>query len=134
MTAGCRPVFNSLAIEIMFKNLTSLANLMQTASRMGDRLSELKRQMEHKRVRGRACDGDHEVIVELNGLGVVQTVELSESLLQNPEHKSLAQRLILESTNQAVAEAKGMHVHAIKELTRGLDLPGLDKIIEEMAS
>lgn len=118
----------------MFKNLTSLANLMQTASRMGDRMSELKRQMEHKRVRGRACDGDHEVNVELNGLGVAQTIELSDSLLQSSEHKATAQRLILEATNQAVAAAKQMHVHALKELTRGIDLPGLDKVLEEMAS
>jgi DNA-binding protein YbaB len=90
--------------------------------------------MEGKRVCGRACEGDHEVMVELNGLGVVQTVELSDSLLHSPAHKSLAQRLIRESMNQAVASAKVMHVQAIKELTRGLDLPGLDKILEEMAS
>ncbi|MFO0014895.1 MAG: YbaB/EbfC family nucleoid-associated protein [Planctomycetota bacterium] len=118
----------------MFKHLSNLANLVQTASRLGDRLTELKHQMHGKRVRGRACHGDHEVVVELNGLGVVQTVELSESLFQDPSHKSLAQRLILESMNQAVSAAKELHVHAIKELTQGVDVPGLDKLIEELAS
>ena len=118
----------------MFKHLSNLANLMQTAGRLGDRLKELKVQMEHQRVRGRACHGDHEVLVELNGLGIVQSVELSDSLLQDPSHKSLVQRLILESMNQAVAAAKQLHVHAIKDLTQGIDLPGLDKILEEMAS
>lgn len=97
-------------------------------------MSEIKRQMEHKRVHGRACDGDHEVNVELNGLGVVQTVEFSESLFQGPEHKATAQRLTLEAMNQAVAAAKQMHVQALRELTRGIDLPGIDKIFEEMAS
>jgi DNA-binding protein YbaB len=118
----------------MFKHLSNLANLVQTASRLGDRLSDLKHQMQAKRVRGRACHGDHEVSVELNGLGVVQTVELSDSLFLDPSHKSLAQRLILESMNQAVAAAKELHVHAIKELTQGMDIPGLDKILQEMAS
>lgn len=118
----------------MFKNLTHLANLMNMASRLGGRLSELKHQMEGNRVSGRACEGDHEVMVELNGLGVVQTIELSDSLLQSPGHKSLTQRLILESMNQAVASAKAMHIQSIKELTRGLDVPGLDKILEELAS
>jgi DNA-binding protein YbaB len=116
----------------MFKNLTNIANIMRVASQMGDRLSALKQQMEHRRVRGRACDGDHEVIVELNGLGVVQTVDLSPSLF-DPQHRSCSQHLILEATNQAVAAAKELHVHAVKELTHGLDIPGLDKILEEMA-
>jgi DNA-binding protein YbaB len=118
----------------MFKNLTSLHNLMQTATRLGDRMPELKRQMAHKRVRGRACEGEHEVNVEFNGLGVAQTVELSDSLLQSVEHKGTAQRLILEATNQAIAAAKQVHVQALKELTHGVSLPGIDKMLEEMAS
>lgn len=117
----------------MFKNLSNLANLMRTAGHMGERLSTIKHQMEQKRVRGRACEGDHEVLVELNGLGVVLTVELSDSLCQDVHNKTLAQRLILEAMNQAIAAAKELHVHAIRELTHGLDLPGLDKILEEMA-
>jgi DNA-binding protein YbaB len=117
----------------MFKNLTNIANLMRTAGHLGERLTTIKHQMEHKRVRGRACEGDHEVLVELNGLGVVQTVELSDSLMQDPANKPLAQRLILESMNQAVTAAKELHVQAVRELTHGLDLPGLDKILEEMA-
>jgi DNA-binding protein YbaB len=118
----------------MFKNLTSLHNLMQTATRLGDRMPELKRQLALKRVRGRACEGDHEVNVELNGLGVAQTVELSDSLFHSPEHKATAQRLILEAMNQAVAAAKQVHVQALKELTHGVSLPGIDKMLEEMAS
>jgi DNA-binding protein YbaB len=116
----------------MFKNLTNLANIMRTASQMGERLSALKVQMEGRRVHGRACEGDHEVSIELNGLGVVQTVDLSSSLL-DPSHKSTAQRLTLEAMNQAVAAAKTLHVHAVKEMTHGLDIPGLDKIVEELA-
>lgn len=116
----------------MFKNLTQMANLMKAASNMGERLSKLKSDMEHRRVRGRACEGDHQVLVELNGLGVVQTVELSDSLL-HLEHKSTAQRLILESMNHAVAQAKEMHVHGVRELTGGLDIPGLNSILDELA-
>ncbi len=97
-------------------------------------MPELKRQLALKRVRGRACEGDHEVNVELNGLGVAQTVELSDSLLQSPQHKAIAQRLILEAMNQAVAAAKQVHVQALKELTHGFSLPGIDKMLEEMAS
>ncbi len=97
-------------------------------------MPELKRQLTLKRVHGRACDGDHEVNVEINGLGVAQTVEISESLFHSPEHKATAQRLILEAMNQAIAAAKQVHVQALKELTHGVSLPGIDKILEEMAS
>jgi len=116
----------------MFQKLSNLANLMRTATHLGERLTTLKHQMEKRRVRGRACDGDHEVTVELNGLGVVQTVDVSASLLDH-EHKTTAQRLVLEAMNQAVTQAKEMHVSAVKELTGGLDIPGLDGLIEEMA-
>jgi DNA-binding protein YbaB len=53
--------------------------------------------------------------------------------MQDPANKTLVQRLILESMNQAVTAAKELHVQAVRELTHGLDLPGLDKILEEMA-
>jgi hypothetical protein len=36
--------------------------------------------------------------------------------------------------NQAVAAAKQVHVQALKELTHGVSLPGIDKMLEEMAS
>jgi hypothetical protein len=35
--------------------------------------------------------------------------------------------------NHAVAQAKEMHVHAVRELTNGLDIPGLNGIIDELA-
>jgi DNA-binding protein YbaB len=50
-----------------------------------------------------------------------------------PEHKSLVQRLTLEAINHAVAQAKALHVEAIKEATHGVEFPGLEKIIEEIA-
>ncbi len=116
----------------MFKNLSNIANLMRTAGQLGERMSALKQRMDGVRVRGRACEGEWEVCVELNGLGVVQTVDLSPSLF-DPQLKTVAQRLILEAMNQAVMQAKELHIQAIKELTHGVEIPGLDKILEEMA-
>jgi hypothetical protein len=116
----------------MFKSLSNIANLVKAAGNIGERLTKVKKEMEHKRVRGRACEGDHQVLVELNGLGTVHTIDISESLF-HPEHKSTSQRLLLEAMNHAVAQAKEMHVHAVRELTNGLDIPGLNGIIDELA-
>jgi hypothetical protein len=116
----------------MFKSLSNIASMVKNVSHIGDRLAKLKLEMEHRRVRGRACEGDHEVHVELNGLGSVQTIEISPSLF-HPEHHPLTQRLVLEAMNHAVAQAKQLHVQAVRELTNGLDIPGLNSILEEMA-
>lgn len=116
----------------MFKSFNNIAAMMKAAGSIGERLPKLKTEMEHRRVRGRACDGGHQVLVELNGLGVVQTIDISVSL-HHPDHKSISQRLVLEAMNHAVAQAKEMHVHAVRELTGGLDIPGLNGILDELA-
>ena len=116
----------------MFKNLGNIANLVKSMGQLPDRMSKLKQQMESKRICGRACEGDHQVRVEVSGLGLVHEVDISSTLLA-PEHKSLVQRLTLEAINHAVVQAKALHVEAIKEATHGVELPGLEKIIEEIA-
>ena len=116
----------------MFKNLGNIANLVKSMGQLPDRMSKLKQQMESKRICGRACEGDHQVQVGVSGLGLVHEVDISSTLLA-PEHKSLVQRLTLEAINHAVVQAKAMHVEAIKEATHGVEFPGLEKIIEEIA-
>ncbi len=115
----------------MFKNLTNIANIMRTASQMGERMNELKNDMEGRRVYGRAGEGDHSVFVELNGLGVVQTIDISESLLDR-SMKQNVQDLTAAAMNEAVAEAKKMHVEAVRQLTGGIELPGLDNVLNEL--
>ncbi|MCE2801510.1 MAG: YbaB/EbfC family nucleoid-associated protein [Planctomycetaceae bacterium] len=115
----------------MFKNLGNIANLMKAFGQLPERAAKLKQQMEATRIRGRACEGDHQVTVEVSGLGQVHEVDISSSLF-SPEHRSLAQRLTLEATNHAVAQAKLMHADSIRELTQGVDIPGLEKVIQDM--
>ncbi len=116
----------------MFKNLGNIAGLMKTIGQLPERMRKLKVEMEARRISGRACEGDHQISVVVNGLGLVQTVEVSESLLY-PEHKSTVQRLTLDAMNEAIAQAKELHVQAIRELSHGVELPGLNNILEEMA-
>jgi DNA-binding protein YbaB len=116
----------------MFKNLGNIANLMKAFGQLPDKAAKLKQQMEAKRIRGRACEGDHQVTVEVSGLGQVHEVDISSSLFA-PEHRSLTQRLTLEAINHAVTQAKALHAESIRELTQGVDIPGLDKIIQDMA-
>jgi DNA-binding protein YbaB len=116
----------------MFKNLGNVANLMKAFGQLPEKASKLKQQMDAKRIRGRACQGDHQVSVEVSGLGLVHQVEMSHSLFA-PEHRSLAERLTLEAINHAVSQAKALHANSIRELTHGVDIPGLEKIIQDMA-
>ena len=116
----------------MFKNLGNISGLMKTIGQLPERMRKLKAEMEARRINGQACEGDHRVSVVVNGLGLVQTVDISDSLL-HPEHKTIAQRLTLDAMNEAIGQAKELHVQAIRELSHGVELPGLNSILEEMA-
>jgi DNA-binding protein YbaB len=41
--------------------------------------------------------------------------------------------LTLEAINHAVSQAKSLHADSIRELTQGVDIPGLEKVIQDMA-
>lgn len=115
----------------MFKGLGNIASLMRNASEISGKIGEASEQLKQERVTGQAGGGMVEV--EVNGLGQVLRVTIEPSLFQENE-REMVQDLLPAAFNQAAARAKQMHVDAMKELTGGISLPGMDDLIEQYTS
>ena len=47
--------------------------------------------------------------------------------------RDLIEDLVVAAVNQAIAKGKQLHAEAVRELTGGLQLPGLQEAIEKLA-
>ena len=116
----------------MFKNLTNLASAMKNIGQIGGQLKGMNSKLESARVYGSAALGGLTVNVELNGLGVVQSVSVSDGLA-SIEQKELLQRLTKDAMNQAGRSAKEMHINEVRELTGGAEFfPGMNDMMQGM--
>ncbi len=113
----------------MFKGLGNLASLMRSAQDIGDKLGDVSQQLKQRRASG--VSGGGMVVVEVNGLGQVLKVTIEQTLIENSEHEMI-QTLLPAAINQATAKAKQMHIEAMKELTGGIPLPGLDNALGQL--
>ncbi len=118
----------------MFKGLGGLGNiasLMRNAHGITDKLEEVSEQLKVKRATGSAGGGM--VAVEVNGHGQVLGVTIDAALVEKNELEMI-QDLLPAAINEASSKAKQMHVDAMKEVTGGFSLPGLDDMIERYTS
>lgn len=115
----------------MFKGLGNLAALMRNAQGITGRIDEVSEELKVKRATGAAGGGMVEV--EVNGLGQVLSVTIDSQLMENND-RDMIQDLLPAAINEAASKAKQMHVEAMRELTGGMSLPGLDDMIEKYAS
>lgn len=110
----------------MFKGLGNLASLMKNANEITGKIGNVSEELKQRRATGSAGGGM--VTVEVNGLGQVLNVEIEPSLIDNND-REMIQDLLPAAINQATAKSKQMHVDAMKELTGGISLPGLDQAL-----
>lgn len=116
----------------MFKNLTNLASAMKNMTQIGSQLKGMNARLEAARVYGSASFESITVNIELSGLGVVQSISISEEYVSG-DHKSLVEKLTKEAMNQAVRSAKEMHINEVKELTGGAEFfPGMNDMMQNM--
>ena len=115
----------------MFKGLGNIASLMKNAQGISGRIDEASEELKTKRATGAAGGGMVEV--EVNGLGQVLNVKIDPQLVENNE-REMIQDLLPAAINEASSKAKKMHVEAMKEMTGGMSLPGMDDIIEKYTS
>lgn len=113
----------------MFKNLTGLAQLMRSASSMGERVKEMRASLAAAVVTGSA--GGDLVTVAVSGLGVVQQLRISPDLMARNDTE-LMEELIPTALNEALAKVRQMHIDKMREATGGIDLPGLDEALANL--
>jgi len=115
----------------VFKGLGNLANLgsiMRQAQQMGGRMEQLKEDLKRRRAEGIAGGGM--VVIETNGLGEVLRCQIDPSIAGDRE---LIEDLVPSAVNAALARSKELHAEALKAITAGLDLPGLDSMLAQLS-
>jgi DNA-binding YbaB/EbfC family protein len=111
----------------VFKGLGNLANLMMNARNLGGKMEEVAKRLREERVIG--TSGGQMVTVHANGLGQVTQVVIDPNL-ECHNDRELLQDLLPAAINEAVAKAKQLHIEAMKEMTGGVDIPGLDQALQ----
>ncbi len=110
----------------MFKGLGNLSSLVKQAQEMGGRLQALNEDLKGRRVIGRA--GADFVQVEANGLGQVLKIIIDPGLVERRDREML-EDLIPAAVNQALTKAKEMHAEAVRGITGGMNLPGMEDLL-----
>ena len=113
----------------MFKGLRDLTSLVKNARQIGDQMKELNEKLKGRRVTGTAGGGMVEI--DLNGLLEVLRCKIDEQLIIQHD-RELIEDLVAVAINQAIARGKELHADAMKELTGGLNLPGLDEVMAKV--
>ncbi|MCC7083792.1 MAG: YbaB/EbfC family nucleoid-associated protein [Pirellulales bacterium] len=110
----------------MFKGLTNLASLIKQAQQVGSRIQAVNEELKGKRATGAAGGGMVEC--EVDGLGQVLRVTIDPALIDSKD-RELIEDLVPAAVNAAVAKSKEIHAEALRSLTGGLNLPGLQEVL-----
>lgn len=113
----------------MFKKLSNLASLIKQAQQIGGQMQNLSEELKERRTTGTAGGGMVEI--EVNGLLEVLQCRIDEQLVAQGD-RELIEDLVAAAMNQAVSKGKQLHAEAMKELTGGLELPGLQEALNKV--
>jgi nucleoid-associated protein EbfC len=110
----------------MFKGLGNLGSLIKQAQQFGGQMEQITEEMKKRRVVGAAGGGMVEI--EVNGLMEVLRCHIDPQLISQNDPEML-EDLVVAAVNQAIAKGKQMHADAVRDLTGGLSLPGLNDML-----
>ena len=71
------------------------------------------------------------VQVEANGLGEILRVTIDADLVARNE-REMIEDLVPAAVNQALGKAKQLHADAVRSLTAGLEVPGLEEALAQV--
>jgi nucleoid-associated protein EbfC len=114
----------------MFKGLANLGSLLKQAQQLGGHMEKFTEEMKNRRTTGTAGGGMVEI--ELNGLLEVLKCRIEPELVARGD-REMIEDLVVAAINQAIGKGKQLHATAIRELTGGLQLPGLQEALEKLA-
>lgn len=114
---------------MVFKNLTQMAQMLRGATQISHRVSQWKVKLANHRVRHTSPDGSVSLVI--TGLGKVESVSLAPHLMQLDHHEHL-QKEIAAAMNEGLKEVRQLHVDAFRELTGGMDIPGMSDILDTL--
>jgi DNA-binding YbaB/EbfC family protein len=112
----------------MFKGISNFASILKQAQQIGGQMGTLINELKNRRAIG--SSGGGMVEVEVNGIMEVLKCKIDPSLLAGGDREFL-EDMIVAAVNQAIAKGKQLHAEAIRDLTGGMSLPGLDEMMEK---
>ena len=101
---------------------------MKQAQEMGSKLQGINEELKTKRATGAAGGGMIEV--DVDGQGTVLAVRIDSSLIEKGD-REMIEDLLPAAFNQAATKAKELHAEAMRSMTDGLELPGLDEALSK---
>ncbi len=104
----------------MFGNLGEMANMMKQAKNIKNNLKSTQEELARAEYTGRSSDGAIEVLV--SGDMMIKKVTISP---ESTENVAILESLVTAAVNDALTNAKLAAQAKMKELTGGLDIPGL---------
>jgi DNA-binding YbaB/EbfC family protein len=80
--------------------------------------------------RGTGSAGGGMIEIEANGLGEVLRLKIDPVLIERGQ-REMIEELVPVAINDAVVKARQLHMEAMKSMTDGLDMPGLDDALKQ---
>ena len=113
----------------MFQGLGNLGSIWKQASQLSGQLEKLGEELKNRRTTG--TSGGGMVEIEINGALEVLRCKIDPQLAGQGDREML-EDLLVAAMNQAVSKGKQLHTEALKELTGGLQLPGVREALEKL--
>jgi len=113
----------------MFKGLSNLGSIIKQAQQLGGQMQGLGEKLKERRASGAAGGGLVEV--EINGLLEILECKIDPSLVDGGD-REMIEDLVAAAVNQAITKGKQLHAEAMKDLTSGLELPGLQDALAQV--
>jgi DNA-binding YbaB/EbfC family protein len=110
----------------VFKGLAGLGSLLKNASEISSRMEKMGDELRSRRVTG--TSGGGMVEVEANGLCEVVRCRIDPSLVAQQD-RELIEDLVVGAINDAVAKARQLHADAVRSMTGGISLPGMEDVM-----
>lgn len=111
----------------MFENLTNLSKLMRGAGSIMPKVQAAKEKLARQEVESISLSGAVRVV--LSGGGVVSAIEIRDTSLSGQDLESEIQEVM----NEAIQKAKRLHLDAVQHVVGDLGIPGIDRIIAQLA-
>lgn len=115
----------------MFDNIKNIGNLMKMAAQAKERAGEMQAELEAARVTGESGGGA--VRVTLNGKGRAMRIDIDQALMAGlaGDDKTMAEELIAAAFNDGMDKVQELVMEKTREMTGGMDLPGMDSLLED---
>lgn len=99
-----------------------MQQIMQQARQFQEKLEQIQKQLATRTVASSAGGGM--VSVTMNGTGEMLSISIEKQMI-DPSEQAMLQDLIVAAVNSASAKAKELGRDEMRQLTGGLNIPGL---------